>query len=261
MASALTLAHVTDPHLLADPGGTLLDWPTRPSFEAVLTHVRTVAPDVLLLTGDLAQDAQPATYRAVEALVAPLGVPCLALPGNHDDPTVMQQMLTGPVDASTSVASMGGWHLVLLDSHVPGGTHGRLSPTALQMLDDLLVRLRGPTLVAVHHPPVPVGADWLDAIRLYEPESLHTCLQRHPQVRLVLCGHVHQAHEAAFAHAQLYTTPSTCIQFAPDTSKFALDPVDPGYRLFTLYPDGRHTQSLFRVPVPYQSDPTATGYT
>jgi len=261
MASVLTLAHVTDPHLLADPGGTLLDWPTRPSFEAVLAHVRTMAPDVLLLTGDLAQDGQPATYRTVEDLVAPLAVPCLALPGNHDDPAVMQEVLTGPVDATTTVASMGGWNLVLLNSHVPEASHGHLTEEALQTLDETLTRLTGPTLVAIHHPPVPVGADWLDAIVLHDPEALRACLERHAHVRLLLCGHVHQAHEASFAHAQLYTTPSTCIQFASGTAGFALDDVAPGYRLFTLHPDGRHEQTLHRVPVPFESNLSATGYT
>jgi len=135
MPAPLTIAQVSDPHLFADPEGTLLDWPTRASFTAVLAHVRATAPDLLLLTGDLAQDAEPATYGAVCDLVAPLGVPCLALPGNHDDPALMESLLQGPVDATTTVTSRGGWHLVLLNSHVPGATHGRLSAEALDTLD------------------------------------------------------------------------------------------------------------------------------
>ena len=261
MPTPLTIAQVSDPHLFADPEGTLLDWPTRASFAAVLDHVRTTAPDLVLLTGDLTHDAKPATYQAVSDLMVPLDVPCLALPGNHDDPALMQTLLHGPVDATTAVTSMGGWHLVLLDSHVSDATHGRLSAEALDTLDTALRRLDGPTLLAVHHPPMPVGAAWLDAILLHNPDPLEDCLRVHPQVRLLLCGHVHQAHEADFAHARLYTCPSTCIQFKAGSKAFALADRSPGYRTFTLHPDGRHEQSLHRVPVPFQGDPAATGYT
>ena len=260
MPAPLTIAQVSDPHLFADPEDTLLDWPTHASFVAVLEHVRATDPDLLLLTGDLTQDAQPATYGTVRDLISPLGVPCLALPGNHDDPALMQSLLQGPVDATTTVTSMGGWHLVLLNSHVPGATHGRLSAEALDALDATLRRLDGPTLLAVHHPPVPVGAAWLDAILLHDPEALEDCLRAHPQVRLLLCGHVHQAHEADFAHARLYTCPSTCIQFKAGSEAFALADRPPGYRTFTLHPNGRHEQTLHRVPVPFRSNPAATGY-
>jgi len=260
MPAPLTIAQISDPHLFADPDGRLLGWPTRASFAAVLNHLRSTPPDLLLLTGDLTQDGKPATYQAVSDLVAPLDVSCLALPGNHDDPALMHSLLQGPVDATTTVTSMGGWHLVLLDSHVSGASHGRLSAEALDMLDATLHRLDGPILLAMHHPPMPVGAAWLDTILLQNPAPLEDCLRSHPQVRLLLCGHVHQAHEAAFGHATAYTCPSTCIQFKTGAETFALADRAPGYRVFTLHPDGQYEQTLHRVPVPFQSDPAATGY-
>ncbi|MBN9931387.1 3',5'-cyclic-AMP phosphodiesterase, partial [Pantoea agglomerans] len=33
-------------------------------------------------------------------------------------------------------------------------------------------------------------------------------------------------------------TPSTCVQFKPHCTSFTIDTVAPGWRWFTLYPDG-----------------------
>jgi Icc protein len=38
---------------------------------------------------------------------------------------------------------------------------------------------------------------------------------------------------------RVMTTPSTCVQFAPGSAKFAIDPRPPGYRRLTLHADGR----------------------
>lgn len=51
---------------------------------AVLAHEQR--PDVLVLCGDLTQRARPGQFRAVRAFVHGLGVPMLAVPGNHDLP-------------------------------------------------------------------------------------------------------------------------------------------------------------------------------
>lgn len=43
-------------------------------------------PDVVVLSGDITQRARPAQFRAARSFVDRLGVPVLALPGNHDIP-------------------------------------------------------------------------------------------------------------------------------------------------------------------------------
>lgn len=41
-------------------------------------------PDLVVLSGDITQRAGPAQFRSAKALVDRLGVPALAIPGNHD---------------------------------------------------------------------------------------------------------------------------------------------------------------------------------
>jgi 3',5'-cyclic AMP phosphodiesterase CpdA len=54
--------------------------------EALVPLVRAQLPDLLVLSGDITQRARAAQFRAARAFVDRLGVPVLAIPGNHDIP-------------------------------------------------------------------------------------------------------------------------------------------------------------------------------
>lgn len=56
-------------------------------------------------------------------------------------------------------------------------------------------------------------------------------------------------------------TPSTCIQFKPLSSYFALDALQPGYRLLELKPDGSMLTNVYRIPGErFAPDAEASGY-
>ncbi|MEP2615770.1 metallophosphoesterase, partial [Marinobacter alexandrii] len=57
---------LTDPHLMADANGELLGVNTRDSLDAVIAQaIKTHGqPDLILATGDLAQDGSEEAYRA-----------------------------------------------------------------------------------------------------------------------------------------------------------------------------------------------------
>ncbi|MBT9492700.1 MAG: metallophosphoesterase [Paucibacter sp.] len=54
--------------------------------EALAALAQQQRPDLLLLSGDITQRARPAQFRAARAFVDRLGVPVLAIPGNHGIP-------------------------------------------------------------------------------------------------------------------------------------------------------------------------------
>ncbi len=54
--------------------------------EALVAWVRQQQPDLLLLSGDITQRARASQFDAAQAFLARLGVPVLAVPGNHDLP-------------------------------------------------------------------------------------------------------------------------------------------------------------------------------
>jgi Icc protein len=197
----------------------------------------------------------------VGQLLAPLGVPCHGLPGNHDAGLALRNALNQPPFRPDCVVEASGWRVVLLDSTVPGAVHGAFPDAVLDALDATLsARPDTPTLVALHHGPFPVGAAWLDPINLRDPDGFRQVIDDHPQIRLVLFGHIHQDAEAQWGDTRLLGCPSTAFQFAPQTDAFAVDDVPPGYRRVTLHADGTFETMLHRVPVPFTPDAQATGY-
>ncbi len=71
------LLQISDPHFGTEQA---------PVMEALAALVQRERPDLLLLSGDITQRAQPEEFAAARAFVDRLGVPLLAIPGNHDIP-------------------------------------------------------------------------------------------------------------------------------------------------------------------------------
>lgn len=257
----LRILQLSDTHLTAEADGTLLGFPPHESLRRVVAAAQAEAPDLILHTGDLAQDSTPAAYTTLGPLLRPLGAPCYWIPGNHDVEAVMGAALEGAPFRPQRSFRAGGWRFLLLNSAVPGEVHGRLTNRTLNWLDDeLAAHPDAPTCLALHHAPIPVGAAWLNPINLHNPDSLRARIDAHPQIKLILFGHIHQAMEAHWGDATLYSCPSTCFQFAPHAETFALDDAAPGYRMLTLHPDGTFATEVKRVAVPFTPNADATGY-
>ncbi|AGA32085.1 3',5'-cyclic-nucleotide phosphodiesterase [Thioalkalivibrio nitratireducens DSM 14787] len=246
-----TLVQITDTHLGRSPR------PLRPGYpdsdvqlEAVLADIveQQPFPELLLVTGDLAEDPEAQAYHRLESRLAALGAPILALAGNHDDPGLARKTFVAAGHGFDDEYRLGNWLVVGLDSCWPGHAAGRLRPEELDRLKECLARHPEHwVLVAVHHPVVPVGSLWLDAIGLQNGSDLLAVLERHPRVRACVFGHIHQPFDAMHGHLRLLGSPSTCVQFLPGSEDFALDPDAAGYRVLTLYPDGRLETDIRRV--------------
>lgn len=249
-ASSVRLLHLTDTHLFADSDGRLLGQSTRGTFEAVLGLALSSfwPPDRILLTGDLVHDESSEGYRFLSNRLAALGVPCSCLPGNHDDPGPMREMLGACALDRASSLSCGSWTLVLLDSSVAGRDGGHLAGSELGRLEQALAaRPYRPALVCLHHQPVPIGSAWMDTMALDNGEEFFAVIDRHPQVRGVIWGHVHQDFASRRKDVLLLASPSTCIQFLPGSQDFAIDAQTPGFRWLELHEDGRIDTGIRRL--------------
>lgn len=247
--SGLLVVQITDTHLFADRDRELKGTATAQSLQAVLERVKQLQPqpDMLLLTGDLSQDETPESYQHLLAAVTPLSIPSYWLPGNHDDVPLMQQILKEePLFAHKSFPQ-GDWQFLLLDSTIPGCVEGELSPQSLAWLEYELQASDYPTLIALHHPPCSINSPGFDAVGLQNPDALLAIIDRHPQVQLVVFGHIHQEFSLERRGVHYFGTPSTCIQFLPQSSEFALDPSPPGFRVFKLNTDGTWETRVERV--------------
>ena len=240
--ASVVLLQITDTHLFADESGSLLGVATKDSFHAVLDAIAASACtfDAIVATGDISQDHTEASYQRFSEGIARWSQPCFWLPGNHDYQPSMQAVLPSPqIKPCHHVLAGDHWQIILLDSQVVGVPHGELSDAQLAMLDAALTQHpERHALVLLHHHPLPAGSTWLDQHQLHNAEAFWQVVGRHPQVRAILCGHIHQELDRIHQGVRVLATPSTCIQFQPDSHDFALDQKSPGWRLLTLHANG-----------------------
>ncbi len=259
----LRIAQITDTHLYAAPDGRLLGLNTRDCLEQVLQLVqRGSAFDLVVASGDLAHDGSAAAYLDLRKQVGQLGIPAYCLPGNHDEAGAIRKHLgDGDFHCIRSLQA-GGWQQVFLDSTLEGKDGGHLNAGELDMLSQALDAYPDlPTLVWLHHQPVLMGSRWLDTMAVDNPDDFFAIIDRHPQVRAIVWGHVHQIFERQRNNVRLLSTPSTCLQFLPGSDNFTVDEIPPGYRWLELYPDGNLETGVIRLEsIPGKIDLTANGY-
>ena len=248
----LTLLQISDTHLHAAADSRMRGVTTYATFLSVLEHAkrdRRWPVDAILATGDIVQDESRAGYERFRAALEPLGVPVYAIPGNHDDPKLMGEILMSGDFQLGGELRRDSWSVVLLSTFLAGEDAGGLGPARLQGLRQALAAHLGQhILVAMHHHPLPMGSAWLDGVALRDSSDFWQIIDRHRNVRAVICGHVHQAADRTRNDVRFLSTPSTCAQFLPGNEFFALDDRPPGMRWLELFADGRIETEVAWVP-------------
>ncbi len=265
---SVRIVQMTDPHLFADPESQLLGVNTFNSFSAVIdTYLQSkVESDLLLATGDISQDYSPESYQSFTKHVERANVPCHFLPGNHDDPRLMNLHMQGKHMFGHQVVTIGHWLILMLDSTVRGKPAGFLGKSQFELIDKAIADNPDKhVLLVMHHNPVLVGCKWLDQHCMANGEQFLSHVGQYAQVKGVLWGHVHQTYDKFYqtehGAIHLMATPSTCIQFKPKSSYFALDGLQPGYRLLDLASDGSIQTQVYRVEGDrFSPDNEASGY-
>lgn len=263
----LRVVQITDTHLYGDAESRLLKLNTRKSMEQVLDLLadQESAIDLLLATGDIAQDASPEAYHYFARVMKRFDCPFYWIPGNHDRRSVMQSLVEYQ-RAQEKCIRIGNWQILMLDSSVPGEVHGRLDASELSWLQQALEQAEQDpevehSLVCLHHNPHVGTADWMEGIGLHNAEDLFAIIQRYASVRAVLYGHIHQALDYEVDGIRYLCSPSTCIQFKPGVEDFALDERAPAYRWLELGQDGQIYTGVERVPnFDLEVDHSSAGY-
>ncbi len=260
---AVLLVQLSDSHLFAAADGRLLGMDTRDSLQRVIERVleEQGQVDLMLATGDISQDGSVQSYRRFLQMTSQLPGQQRWLAGNHDDLEAMREVCAG-TQLLAPVIDLGGWRVILLDSSVVGSVAGQLAAEQLALLEQALLEAGGrPVLVSLHHHPVSVGCEWLEPIGLRNPEALFAVLERYPQVRALVWGHVHQELDHYRGTVRLLASLSTCVQFAPGSKEFQVDHEAPGYRWLRLHADGRLETGVSRVTdIDFEIDYSIKGY-
>ena len=229
----MLIAQITDLHLGFDPGNPAEL--NRQRLDAVLARLMAMRPrpDLIVATGDLTEFGDDASYRALVAALGSLDIPVLPCLGNHDRRAAFAANFPHvPTDGGfvQYVHDAGPLRLVMTDTLDEARHGGAFCEARAGWLAARLDEAREqPAVVVVHHPPIPLGIEWMDpAAEEAWAARLRRSIEGRSNVVAVLCGHIHRPTVARWAGTALVVCPSTAPQVALD-----LSPID------AERPDGR----------------------
>ena len=236
-AVTATIVVLSDCHLARLPADTE-HGPDR-RLEQAIELARPHRPDLVLLTGDIANDASPEAYQRVRAMVAKLSSPIIAVPGNHDRADTVDDAFGQVRD--TTVAN---WRIIGLDTTIAGREHGRID-TEIAMTT-LSSDTGQPTVVVMHHPPITTSTHpWF---QLDGAAKLVVALSQRSDVRCVITGHLHQAFHVTLGAITYIGCSSTWYSLSHHGETYELDGGHVGALIVHLHHDG--TFDWQRLPDP-----------
>lgn len=215
----MLIAQITDTHIRALGGRAFqgqVDTSARLRTAVAFLRDLEPRPDLVLATGDLVDDGTDADYAQLLSLLAPLDIPVLPIPGNHDArgpfraafPAIAARAPDGFLNY---VVEDHPLRLVALDSTVEGATGGDLCALRLDWLARTLAASTRPTLIFMHHPPFDYGIASSRDMRCGGADALHDIVSAQDSVVAILCGHLHRTTAMRWAG----TTVSTMSAVAP----------------------------------------------
>ncbi|MDD5577981.1 MAG: 3',5'-cyclic-AMP phosphodiesterase [Methylobacter sp.] len=247
----ISVLQISDMHIRSTSEDTLLGVNTAHYFEAILdlAFAGKKQYDLILVTGDLAQDPCLASYQHILKRLEAYNTPCICLPGNHDDYHLMQKILNTEKVNCRKQMLLGDWQIICLNSQILGSAGGHLSKPELLFLEDCLnSHPEYYSLIAVHHHCLKSKTPWMDTMMIENSRELFEIIKKYPQVKAITYGHIHQAMDTTAASVHVFGTPSTCFQFKPGSRKFSVASTMPGYRVIQLYADGGIKTEVIRLP-------------
>ncbi len=226
----MLIVQISDFHLL--PRGELAykAADTASSLRKVVDHINGLlpAPDVVIVTGDVADGGRLDSYQLARELLAPLEMPVFMVPGNHDHKGRMAKVFSehsylrpnpgNPIgDFICYTIEDFPVRLIALDTVTPGDHGGGLCPRRLAWLDTtLLERPDVPTLIFMHHPPFPSAVGHMDLEPFKHRKDLSKLIQCHPQVERLTCGHIHRSISLRYGGSVATVCPGVGMQIPMD---------------------------------------------
>jgi 3',5'-cyclic AMP phosphodiesterase CpdA len=231
----LLIAQITDLHLGFDQGNP--DEFNRRRLDRTLRALVAMVPrpDLLLITGDLAEEGDDeVSYARLKEALAGLPFPVFMAMGNHDSRDAFRRAFPNAPAAEDGFVHYAiddlPLRILVLDTLEPGRHGGGFCETRADWLSARLAEAPDrPTLIVLHHPPIETGLSWMTE----NPEAgwtrrLETIVAAQGNVVAMIAGHLHRPVITQWAGTTLAVCPSTAPQVALD-----LEPIDPER------PDGR----------------------
>ncbi|MDP9839797.1 3',5'-cyclic AMP phosphodiesterase CpdA [Neorhizobium huautlense] len=259
----MLIAHISDFHLFANEPETP---PVRLDIERVARRIvddlANFSPtlDAVAFTGDVADGGSTADYDMLKDVLAPLKVPVLIVPGNHDRRANLRAAFADRLPFETGSflnyeTQIDGLRVLALDTLVEGEVAGALAPESIEWLTGKLDRrTKEPTLILLHHPPFPSGIKPLDGNALIAGrEEIATLVRNYGGSLILLAGHIHRPYQAIWNGAYCAVGGSPAFQVSLDLAATVHEPgciTEPySYFVYRIEVDGTMAVHTRHIPI------------
>lgn len=225
------ILHFSDFHLFAADKESAHPRPdTVAAVEKVLADAASLTPqpDLVLISGDLADCGSAEDYALARQMLARFDAPVLVVPGNHDRRDAMRAVFSGTIPFTPEPflnfdMVHKGIRVIGLDTIIPGKVEGELCAERLGWLADRLADEKareettsGVTFFMLHHPPFGLASPAWDWMTLTAGrDELRALLAGFPGHLRLLTGHVHRPLITSFAGHFAAIAGSPAFQYAP----------------------------------------------
>ena len=266
----MLIAQISDCHLTTPGALTYGHVDTGDALARIVAHVNAGArPDMAIISGDLTNEGSEAEMRHAKTLLDGLDCPYRVLPGNHDLRAPMRKVFGDahcPAPEGNFLnftVELGGVRLIVLDSILEGAPGGAFCDTRADWLADALGgNLTTPTLIFLHHPPLPLGIPETDQDGFLEVEKIADIVVHYPNILRICSGHIHLATQTLWHGILSVTAPSTVMELTRDFSETGwpsrFTKVAPGYLMHHLTKAGQMVSHVVEVPLDAQTYPFAS---
>ncbi len=244
----MRIVQLSDMHLSADETAHRYDVPPWERLQIVLEAVQRepIAPELMVITGDVAHDHAKETYEKLGEQINSLGYDYRVLPGNHDAPELLPRVFGER--GGRFEWERGEWCLVGASTHLPGEIGGALLDDEKAWLTSTLRESPcAHKILFLHHPPVSVGNMFFDAVGLKDGTVLCSELSAVDGLELVCFGHIHRPFSLREEHLEYCAAPSTVHGYVGEEA-LQVAPNLFGYRVIDLDDGGYRTETRLLTP-------------
>lgn len=220
----MIIAQISDTHILARSSDQSAGAARAEALRRCVADINRQGADAVIHTGDTVHHGTAEEYAHLSEILAGLQAPLFLIPGNRD----RRDALSGAFGHLSYLPANGEFlhyaiddypiRLVALDSVDAGERKGAFCARRLAWLEETLAREPDrPTILFIHHPPFDIPRHFVGGYRRpHEAGDLTAAVARHPQVKRLLCGHVHCLHREPWAGTVATIMPSVAADLRKD---------------------------------------------
>jgi len=213
--------HLTDTHLIDGPELFGLNPASRLQVAVDSINKNFSDADLCMVSGDLTHFGERRAFKNFKKIMDQMAIPWYPMLGNHDDrghfSSVFKEFVSPQNGFVNFTINTTQGRIIALDTLAPKTASGVLCRTRLTWLEHELAAARDAgdaVYIFMHHAPIDVGVDAMDAIKLENVEDFADVVQQYECIRHIFFGHLHRPCHGSWRGIPFSTVYGTAHQTA-----------------------------------------------